>query len=375
MSLDVGIAEKFIHKLAAYTEYNINIMNEKGIIIASRNPARTGNFHETAFNMLSKRKDAVEVFDKDEFLGVQPGVNLTVIFEGERVGVVGVTGSPDEVRQIAMIIKMAMETMLEYEHQKDMMVRRQNLKEQFISQLIYEENADRTQLKNKAEKLGYKEQCLRIPVLCTVEKGMDPKEILKRIKSGQIHTSQDISFVTQQKILVFKTLPEGENILADYKYAVDEYVEEFVRESAVGIERCRFCIGTIQNQFSNYQSAYRHCSWLENHVRTDTSVLYFYDYIDDYMKDIIPMMEMHKIFNVFPKELTEKFTDSFVEIIRTLKKNNYNLEVSSKELYVHKNTLTFRLDKIRNQLNMNPVRESKDREFVEFLYYYLNKQK
>jgi len=32
------IAEKFITRLTAYTKYNINIMDDKGVIIASRNP-------------------------------------------------------------------------------------------------------------------------------------------------------------------------------------------------------------------------------------------------------------------------------------------------------------------------------------------------
>ena len=42
---DVEIARKFIERLTAYTSYNVNIMNERGIIIASRNPERIGTFH------------------------------------------------------------------------------------------------------------------------------------------------------------------------------------------------------------------------------------------------------------------------------------------------------------------------------------------
>lgn len=192
------------------------------------------------------------------------------------------------------------------------------------------------------------------------------------MKSGGQHTSQDISVITQdKKAVVFKTLKGGEHVFSNYKYLVGEYLEEFIKEMTDKGEKYRFYVGTIQSQFFNYQSAYSHCIWLENHVRSGEREVFFYDYVDDYMKDMIPMLELHRIFNIFPKEFSDKFVEDYVEMVGILKKNNYNLETSSKELFVHKNTLTFRLDKIRNQLNMNPIRETKDREFMEFLYYYL----
>ena len=40
-------------------------------------------------------------------------------------------------------------------------------------------------------------------------------------------------------------------------------------------------------------------------------------------------------------------------------------------LHVHKNTLVYRLDKIREILNMNPLAKNSDREFMECFYYYL----
>lgn len=42
--LDNFLAEKFIKKAGESTEYNINIMDEKGVIIASKDAERIGNF-------------------------------------------------------------------------------------------------------------------------------------------------------------------------------------------------------------------------------------------------------------------------------------------------------------------------------------------
>ena len=48
MVLDVELAEKIIDKLADCTDYNVNIMNDKGIIVASKDKSRVGTFHEVA---------------------------------------------------------------------------------------------------------------------------------------------------------------------------------------------------------------------------------------------------------------------------------------------------------------------------------------
>lgn len=50
--LENSLAEKLIEQVTRYTSYNVNIMNEKGVIIASRNPERIGKFHEVAWQIV-----------------------------------------------------------------------------------------------------------------------------------------------------------------------------------------------------------------------------------------------------------------------------------------------------------------------------------
>lgn len=362
------IAERFIARLTAYTDYNINIMNNKGIIIASRNPERIGTFHEIAFDIVTNRKDMIEVTESSKFVGVYPGVNLLLTQNGLPVGVIGVTGAPPEVKPVALIIKMAMETMLEYEYQKELSNKRQNLKERFIHQLLYDRDPDHLELGILAEKLNYREEYLRIPILCSTPKGEHPESFQRKIKTSTLHTSQDISIITRNKqLLIFKTLSRYSDILSDYRQIIREYLESFPQHT----EGCKFYVGTVQDYFHNYQNAFLHCSWLQNHAVSDDYIVFFYDYIDDYMKDTIPKIELHKIFHCFKKELKEKDIQSYLEIIGTLKKNNYNMAASSAELFIHKNTLAFRLDKIRNRFQLNPFQDSSSKEFMEYFYYYL----
>ena len=47
--INQAFAEQFIRRIRSQTDYNINIMNEHGIIIASCSEERVGTFHATAF--------------------------------------------------------------------------------------------------------------------------------------------------------------------------------------------------------------------------------------------------------------------------------------------------------------------------------------
>ncbi len=51
------LAEKFIEQVTAYTTYNVNIMDEDGVIIASRNADRVGQYHEIAYRIVHGKAD------------------------------------------------------------------------------------------------------------------------------------------------------------------------------------------------------------------------------------------------------------------------------------------------------------------------------
>lgn len=77
------------------------------------------------------------------------------------------------------------------------------------------------------------------------------------------------------------------------------------------------------------------------------------------------------MFQALKNELGKKFIDNYTEVMSALIDKGYNLNSASAMLHVHKNTLIYRLDKIRETLNMNPLNFNSDREFMECFYYYL----
>ena len=344
--IDAGLAWKFIEQVMQYTDYNINIMNQDGIIIASRDPRRVGTFHEVAYYIVTGTEDVVTVTGENDYPGVRPGINMVILIDGRREGVVGVSGDPGEIRSVAMIIKMAMEAMVKYENQREELLRRQSRKEQFLNLLTHEPFADVEMLKDMAKQLNYSEQPIRIPVLCVLEQG-NAETILQTLKAGRKHGKQDISFVMDEhRILIFKTMDQSCcEILSDYKFLIADYLSDVLQWMRRQEKSGKFYIGSFQSGFTQYYYGYQHCLWLERNVRNDSRAVFFYDYAGEYLRYVMPMNELQRMFHVYHLLLNEKEKKNYLELMKAMMDSNYNLVKASELLFMHK-TL-FPIDTIR----------------------------
>lgn len=92
--LEETLAKKLIERVSEYTSYNVNIMNEDGIIIASVDPKRVGTFHEAAYVITHNDRDVIMVEDSKEYEGTAPGINMVIQIDGKELAWSGFRGSP-----------------------------------------------------------------------------------------------------------------------------------------------------------------------------------------------------------------------------------------------------------------------------------------
>lgn len=198
------------------------------------------------------------------------------------------------------------------------------------------------------------------------------KKLRMLLEDNKFFSRQDFVDITREGFLViFKSIdcPIG-YIMQDYKYMIAEYLASFLQYIRNADIRSSIYIGPLQNDIMYYRQAYLYCLWMQKNIRKSGS-FYFYDYIVKYLESMASMTEFHTIFLMLRQKLGQKFIDNYLETIGALIENEYNLNKASDWLHVHKNTLVYRLDKIREILNMNPLSKNSDREFMECFYYYL----
>ena len=377
--IEPELARKFIEQLTQYTEYNINIMNENGVIIASRDPSRVGTYHEVADRIIRGEQDMIVIRDDKEFPGVLPGINMAVTHQGRKEGVIGVTGDPDKIHEVALITRLAMETMLRYEKQQEEIRLRRNRKEHFLNILTQKEFSDSSELRGIARQLGLDESLVRVPVVCRlVDAGnttADPDRALAELRRGNGHWVQDFSAVLDEThLIVFKTVKlNGRKNFVDYRDELIEYLAHIRNWLQKNSARAVFYVGSLQTSFTQYYYTYRHCKWLESHLREPDEIVFFNDYVREYFRSLVPRQELMRAFIIYAQEMPQDSKQQFIEMMRAFEETNYNLSESAAKLYIHKNTLIYRYNKFKDMLGVDPLERSLDRGFMELLYMYLAK--
>ncbi|MFI1015526.1 CdaR family transcriptional regulator [Streptomyces sp. NPDC020965] len=106
-------AQAIVDDIVGRLGVNVNIMDEQGVITASGDHSRVGSRHEGARRVLETGLPfAVTGEEARSLNGTRAGVNLPLRLNDEIVGVVGVSGEPREVGEIARAIARMAELMV-----------------------------------------------------------------------------------------------------------------------------------------------------------------------------------------------------------------------------------------------------------------------
>ena len=164
--LSTALAQQIVLRTMAILSHNINVMNNHGIIIGSGQTERLGQRHEGAILTISQNR-ITEVSEGSErhLQGVKPGVNLPLRQDGQVIGVIGITGNPDEVRQYGELVRMAAEMMLEQSLLQRDIERDSRLSEELVLQLIEPNRQETASLQHAARRLGIDLDLPRVAVV------------------------------------------------------------------------------------------------------------------------------------------------------------------------------------------------------------------
>ena len=367
------LAQRFIERVSGHTAYNINIMDENGIIIASRDSERVGQYHEIAHRLIIGTEDMADTTGMN-FPNVLPGINMVIEVDHVKEGVVGVTGEPDEIRPVALIIKMALETMLKYERQQEKERLRANKKEHFVYMLTQVENSDPEELRSLARELNYPEEMVRIPLLICAKED-SASRLLAAARESRLHSRRDFSIALDPAhLIIFKYVPDQKKTwFAEYKEFIRDYLSTVLASSQSEGAAARCYVGSFQDTYPQYYYGYRHCKWLESTDRSEENITWFYDHVGEYLRDCIPRGEMQHAFHVYLRRIPPEKLKMFLNTAQALLDTNFHFAEAAAQLYLHKNTLVYRYNTIKAYFNINPINSKRDRDFLAMFCAYCRK--
>jgi carbohydrate diacid regulator len=163
-ALDHALAQDIVDRAMAILPCNVNVMDYLGIIIGSGDAERLYTRHEGAQLVLANHR-VVEIDSRTalHLNGVRPGVNLPLMLDQKLVGVLGITGEPDEVRVYAELVKMTAEMLMEHRRQQADQQWRHQRREDLLAQLLLADCPDHWV--QEAQQLGLQPHLPRQAVL------------------------------------------------------------------------------------------------------------------------------------------------------------------------------------------------------------------
>ena len=197
--LDTKMAQDIVARTMRIIDTNINVMDARGRIIGSGDRERIGELREGALLVLSQGR----VVDIDDAVarhlhGVRQGINLPLRLEGEIVGVIGLTGEPENLRKYGELVCMTAEMMLEQSRLMHLLAQDSRLREELVMNLIQaEENTPA--LTEWAQRLGIDLNQPRVVAIVEVD-------------SGQLGV--DSAMAELQQLQNALTTPERNNLVA-----------------------------------------------------------------------------------------------------------------------------------------------------------------
>ncbi len=112
MRIGKPAARRIVTELSEIISENINLMDENSVIIASTDRKRIGTFHGGSREIMKRHLKELIITGEDEYAGSLPGVNVPIEIDGKIVGVVGITGRFQDIEKYGKIVKQMAEILL-----------------------------------------------------------------------------------------------------------------------------------------------------------------------------------------------------------------------------------------------------------------------
>ncbi|CAE6936675.1 COG3835 Sugar diacid utilization regulator [Vibrio sp. B1FIG11] len=346
--LDHTLAQQIVDRTMSIIGHNINVMNAAGTIIGSGDAERIGQKHDGAVLALN-HGDSLELDEQScqSLQGVKPGINMLLHFKGEVVGVVGVTGNPEHIRAFAQLVKMTAELTIEQASLVEQLQWDRRHQEEFVSAWLNQQLGD-SELHDWAQRLSIDLATPRVAVVIELKAESAPVSLNSvRNLVDVLYRSEDkplVAIMSMNEIVVLKPLRSSSNS--------DQSVLESIqrRLTANQIDDVRFAIGQrfdgAQQLPLSYLSA-KQVLTVGRRSNPEQTMLSFSEYRLPVL--LAPLADSWQGEQLAQAMATLVSADKSGQLVKTLEayfQANGNANDCANALYIHRNTLRYRLDKI-----------------------------
>lgn len=339
------IADAIVKETSLRLNRNVNIMNTEGIIIASKDENRLHKVHEGAVEVLKSGKElTIHSHQNQAWEGAQPGINLPIVFQEKIIGVIGITGNPNEMGDIAELVRMATELMIKQEFIASQLEWKQRTKEMIIEQLLR-----RTPSYDVINRGLSMLRAKLIPPFSAIVMQIDeltiPKQdFIQRVEKIFGETYVITGFISLNQIFIAATGLEERELLTN--------IQSLARLLKKLKMKFRLAYSLMFHELEQLNKAYSDCKLALRIGDPKTEIISF------------AQLEVRALLHQIDKSVGKRFSNRILQCVDKIKAetlkaffaNDLNIQKTADALFLHRNTLIYRINKIANETGYDPRR-------------------
>ncbi len=352
--LSDDLAKKIVENVMQVVSYNINVMNNEGIIIASGDKQRVGMLHQGALKAINKN-GLHEVHQAT--ITDRMGVNLPFKYRDEVVGVIGISGDPDEVRALVYVIKAIAELMIDQQY-----IINSDLRKKFDFENFLREWCDTPRdgysedFRARAEEFGVDLEWKRVCVAIEAERSQSS---LKDSVSACLGQNEYLLRYREKLLLILndvKAKGEVENLEKRLRQMYDGLPD--IQGVGVGVR--------TSDVFRSCHTAHKGLLYARRMGDMERGRIAYFD--EYWCQDVISQYDRKNVFenvitNLEKQDQTGELLNTFLSYFDC----DGNIYDITEKLHIHRNTLNYRLQKIE-ELTKRSFRKFGDKFFLYNAY-------
>lgn len=333
-------AQQIVDKMMRDIPYNINIMDKEGVIIGSGNKERIGTLHQGALDAIKQRKIVEIQLDKQY---EKKGINLPIEMNHEIIGVVGISGDVEETRPFGNLVKSTVILLIE----QSAALRKENIekynRQEFFYLIINPDTVYSKELINQAQ--AYHINLTKPAQMIYIE---FPYEINEELSVSAYYPS-------------FKMTNHSQCIVVQETNIIDTIIKQIQIQHTEAF----IAVSKVNNRIAEcYRQSISAMRVIKGLLPGNRTISYAqYEFIADLSELLIHNQKADQV-----PQLMEN--NELIKTLRTFINCNLNINEAANQLIIHRNTLSYRLERIHKITGKNP---NNILELIELIFILINR--
>ncbi|WP_095056050.1 MULTISPECIES: sugar diacid recognition domain-containing protein [unclassified Pseudomonas] len=349
--LDHDLAQDIVDRAMAILPYNVNVMDNQGLILGSGEPERVNTRHEGAQLVLANgRVVEIDAQTAIHLKGVQPGINLPLMLDQRLIGVLGITGEPEQLRTYAALVRMTAEMLVGQRNQQaEQQWRRQRCDD--LLALLLSDAGSSPRLIDEAQQLGLKPHMTRVPYLFELGLEHGPGQTVEALSAWLTTRYPDSWCVSSAKSSLLWCRPASQSIENDRLLdKLDGLGWNILRlavggqaDGLTGLRRCYRRVGDLLAYGRDVLPGSR----LLTLNRYRLPVMLWRHRDDDALDELL---------NPLRKVIAKDSNGQLLATLRSWCDHDGQSQACADALGIHRNSLRYRMERIAELSGVDPLR-------------------